>query len=373
MSISGNLNTMEVGEILQWLSHGNKTGALVINDGEVEKRIYFRNGRVFSSSSTDPREYLGHFLVSYGFISEMELVKAVEMQDSNKMLLGKILVTIGAISEPDLTRLLRLKAQESIYDLFSWNEAEFRFLDGDLPKSGLIPIDLDVAAVIMEGVRRADEWRRIREVIPDDRTIPVAVGDLTDPGIDPGALQILSKVNDDRTVEEICLETHSSDYRVCKMLFDQYQKGRVKFVKPRWDTAVALPANPGNSITAEALVSQAEKYLLAKDYRITVRYLRAARNLEPENRDVGKAVEKAESRIREALAAAGVRLEAVPKLNTSLEEMTASDLSPQEGFIITRIDGTYDLKSILKISPMQQLDGLLVFWRLMTEGHITLE
>ncbi len=382
MSIAGNLNTMQVAELLQWLSHSSKTGTLVMNNGEVEKKVYFRSGRIFSSSSTDPKEYLGHFLVSHGLITEIELAKAIEMQESNQMLLGKILVTIGAVSEPDLQRLLRVKAEESIYDIFSWAEAEFRFLDAQLPGSNLIPIDLDVAAIIMEGARRADEWRRIREIIPSFQAIPVLVDQLTDPGIDAGALSILQLVNDDRTIEEICLQTHSSEYRVCKVLFEQVRRGRIKIVKPRWAVppvvtpeAAAPEAEGGGApaVSVTALVKAAEKHLGKQDYQATLRHLRAAKSLEPDNREVQRAIERAEQRIREAVEAAGVRLDAVPKLNVDLNEITALDLTPQEGFILTRINGQYDLKSILKISPMQQLDGLLVFWRLAGAGHIRLE
>lgn len=380
MSIAGNLNTMQVAELLQWLSHSSKTGTLVMNNGEFEKKVYFRSGRIFSSSSTDPKEYLGHFLVSHGLITEIELAKAIEMQESNQMLLGKILVTIGAVSEPDLQRLLRVKAEESIYDIFSWTEAEFRFLDGQIPVSNLIPIDLDVAAIILEGARRADEWRRIREVIPSFQAIPVLVDQLTDPGIDAGAMQILQLINDDRTVEEICLQTHSSEYRVCRVIFEQVRRGRIKIIRPRWTVAPQGAAAPKEAeasadagVSAAALVKAAEKHLAQQDYHAALRHLRAAKSLEPDNREVQRAVERAEVRIREAVEAAGVRLESVPKLNVDLEHITALDITPQEGFILTRINGQYDLKSILKISPMQQLDGLLVFWRLAGAGHIRLE
>ncbi len=379
MSIAGNLNTMQVAELLQWLSHSSKTGTLVMDNGEIQKRIYFRSGRIFSSSSTDPKEYLGHFLVSHGLITEVELAKAIEMQESNQMLLGKILVTIGAVSEPDLQRLLRVKAEESIYNVFSWAEAEFRFHDGELPVSNLIPIDLDVAALILEGARRADEWRRIREMIPSMQAIPVLVDQLTDPGIDAGALSILQLVNDDRTLEEICLHTHSSEYRVCKVIFEQVRRGRIKMIKPRWSAPPQVPAQEAevatqdSSVSAAALVKAAEQHLARQDYQAVLRHLRAAKSLEPDNRDVQRAVEKSEQRIREAVEAAGVRLDSVPKLNVDLNEITALDLTPQEGFVLTRINGQYDLKSLLKISPMQQLDGLLVIWRLAVAGHIRLE
>ncbi|HEY0593052.1 MAG TPA: DUF4388 domain-containing protein, partial [Thermoanaerobaculia bacterium] len=116
MSLSGHLHTMAAGHLLQWLSFGQKTGKLVIRNSAVEKTIYVQKGKIASSASTDPREYLGQFLMSYGYIDEEELRKAMEVQEQSKILLGKILVIIEAITENDLRRLMKIKAEEEIYD-----------------------------------------------------------------------------------------------------------------------------------------------------------------------------------------------------------------------------------------------------------------
>src|SRR6187549_1685949 len=128
MGVSGNLKTMLPGDLLQWLSLGQKTGTLVVSREAVEKKVFFRNGRIISSASNDPREYLGQFLMSHGFLNEEELKKAMEVQLQSGILLGKILVTIGLIEEPDLMRLMRLKAEEEIYDIFLWRDGEFVFI-----------------------------------------------------------------------------------------------------------------------------------------------------------------------------------------------------------------------------------------------------
>ena len=166
MGITGNLNTMQLSELLQWLSLGQKTGTLLIEGHGVEKRIYFQNGRINSSSSSDQREYLGHFLVSHGYITEEELKMAMEVQEESNILLGKILVMINAIAETDLLRLMRKKAEESIYDVFLWEEGNFEFVDGELPELKMVPLSLDVTGIIMEGLRRYDEWKRIRAPVP---------------------------------------------------------------------------------------------------------------------------------------------------------------------------------------------------------------
>jgi len=151
------------GDLLQWLSLGQKTGTLVVTSKSVEKKVFFKQGRVISSASNDPRDYLGQFLISHGFISEAELMKAMEVQHQSGILLGKILVMIDVIPEGELVRLMRLKAEEEIYDIFLWREGEFRFLDDELPTMEMIPLQVDVTGIIMEGTRRVDEWSRIRE------------------------------------------------------------------------------------------------------------------------------------------------------------------------------------------------------------------
>jgi len=82
MSIAGNLKTMDLAELLQWLSQSQKTGTLVINNGQVEKRLFLKEGRIVSSSSSDPREYLGRFLVSQSLIDEKQLTAAIKKQVS---------------------------------------------------------------------------------------------------------------------------------------------------------------------------------------------------------------------------------------------------------------------------------------------------
>src|SRR5689334_22855532 len=173
MALSGNLKTMLPGDLLQWLSLGQKTGTLVVSNSRVEKKIFFRNGRVISSASNDPREYLGQFLMSHGYLTEPELTKGMEVQRQSGILLGKILVMINVITEEDLQRLMRRKAEEEIYDVFLWNEGQFEFREDEVPQNEMIPLQIDVTGIIMEGTRRIDEWSRIRQVIPDDKAVPV--------------------------------------------------------------------------------------------------------------------------------------------------------------------------------------------------------
>jgi Domain of unknown function (DUF4388) len=392
MGIVGNLKTMQLEELLQWLSLSKKTGTLEINHDTLSKKIYFRDGLIVSSSSNRPEEYLGHFLVSHGLITDEALAEAVELQKQTHILLGKILVTKGALSESALHQMLRLKTEESIYDVFYWEEGDFRFHDDELPESAMVPMALDVTGILMEGVQRVDEFRRIRKLIPNEQAIPVVIAELNYEDLDAGEQQILGLVDDERTIEEIRLITHASDFHVCRVLYRQWQEGRLKVIKARTRNATgALPvgsnrlgatgaiamtqafAIPSGPPTATSLVEAARGYLSQQSFEAALRHLRAARSLEPENHEIGEMLSQTEKSIRDAVESSGVSLSSIPQLAVSFEQLTSSKLSPQEGFMLTRINGSYDIQSILKITPMPQLDALLVFWKLSKEGFVKLK
>jgi hypothetical protein len=376
MGIVGNLRTMQLEELLQWLSQSKKTGTLEFRGDKVEKKIFFKDGLILASASNRPEEYLGHFLVSHGLISEQALSKAIELQEMTGMLLGKILVQKEAIGEKDLHRMLRLKTEESIYDIFSWTEGEFHFVDDVIPESAMVPMALDVTGIVMEGVQRVDEWRRIRAAVPNGDCIPVAVAQFDTRKLDAGEKQILELVDDSRTVEDIRLETHSSEFHVCRVLFRQHQEGTLKIIKPRRGHNTgshAVAAAVAGPASGQALLEAGQRYMEQGDWDLGLRHLRAARSLEPDNPDMQDALVLGEKRIREEIERAGVSLASIPKMMATMEQLTSSKLSPQEGFMLTRINGSYDIQSILKITPMAQLDALMVFWKLASQGFIKLE
>lgn len=382
MGIAGNLKTMELAELLQWLSQGTKTGTLVVDNGQVEKKVFFSKGKIVSSASSEPREHLGHFLVSHGFITEEQLAEAVARQEAQQAMLGKVLVDMGLLGEEDLDVMLRLKAQEGVYSLFDWPEGEFRFYDDDLPAYPMLPIALDVTGLVLEAMRRQDEWSRFRDLMPSVHAIPVrVVDDLVADGddLDDGQKHILLAVDDRRTIEEISLETHASEYYVCEALYPQVKARKVKIVQPRGHAAApaAPPLAPvtsaGAAATGKSLLERGQKHLAAREYEQALRNLRAARSLDPDDQTIARAAEQGEATIRTILQGEGVVLDAVPKLAVRPDDVSRLKVSPKAGFLLSRVDGYYDIASILKISPLTQLEALLTFRELVQAGLLKLE
>ncbi len=375
MGVSGNLKTMLPGDLLQWLSLGQKTGTLVLSKPPVEKKVFFRNGRVISSASNDPREYLGQFLMSHGYITEPELKKAMEVQLQSGILLGKILVMIEVIAENDLVRLMRLKAEEEIYDIFLWQEGEFIFLDEELPKMDMIPLQVDVTGIIMEGTRRVDEWRRIRELIPNDSFIPEIDKRMDIRSLDAARRIVVAAVDGKRSIAEIVLESRSSAFLVSETLHLLARDGACKLtdpsLRPGEEQLVAAPFETDEEDDEIiSMLARAQSALRKKEFEKALRLLKAAQNLDPNHEKVRAALRGAETVILSELHNGGITEAAIPKVSKPIEEITKMNFTPNEGFILSRVNGTWDIGSLIKISPIREADAMLIFYKLHRDGVI---
>ena len=370
MGISGNLNTMQLSELLQWLSLGQKTGTLLIEGRGIEKRIYFQGGRINSSSSSDQREYLGHFLVSHGYITEEELKMAMEVQEESNILLGKILVMINAIAETDLLRLMRKKAEESIYDVFLWSEGNFEFVDGELPELKMVPLSLDVTGIIMEGLRRYDEWKRIRAQIPDNQIVPRIVKPLNLDHLTEQEKLIVPYIDGQRTIEEIALQTHNAEFNVSRLVFEGLKSETMALVESgaRRQRAVA----GGAAIAADEVEHFLQRGMasLKQDPQAAYRLFKVASDLNPSDGRAAEGIRDAERVIKQSLEKDGIKGEKVPELAISFSEVTDRQFSPHEGFVLSRINGQWDVKSIMKISPIRELEVLMIFQKFLKDGVI---
>ena len=358
---------MQLGELLQWLSLGSKTGTLLVDGRGVEKRLYFQEGRIASTSSSDQREYLGHFLVSHGFITEEELKMAMEVQEESQILLGKILVMINAIAESDLLRLMKKKAEESIYNIFLWPEGEFEFVEGQLPDQKMVPLSIDVTGIIMEGTRRYDEWQVIRQRVPDSSVVPEILRPLDMEVLADREKLIVPYVDGQRTIEEIALQTHNAEFTVSKLISEGLRSGTMRLVEGR-----QRPAGPvlGPGVSEVDHFLQRGRAQIKDDPQAAYRMFKVAHDLDPSDGRAAEALREAERLIKGALERDGIAGDRVPELAVALQNLTERPFSPHEGFVLSRINGQWDVKSIMKISPMKELEVLMIFHRFFKDGVI---
>jgi hypothetical protein len=366
MSLTGNLRTMSLPDILQWIATGKKAGTLHLERRSVQKRIVFRDGNIATSWSNDPRESLGQFLIREGRITEEQLFKALSRQEEEGKLLGLILIDDGILEADVLRKVLRLKAEETIYDIFVWPEGQFEFKENELPRDALVNIDIGVTEVVLEGIRRVDEWARIRKVFPSSATSFKLVASV-DKAENAAERQILALICTEKTLGEISLELRRSEFDASALLFDLFVRDIIAVDKVQEETSATDTVG-----AIRELLALAYQRLQERRYESALKAYEKVLALDRLNQHAKKGLlTVSEARERDR-ARRSVPLDKIPVLKAELATLTREKFDPQEGFVLSRINGDWDIQSILKICPMAEDDAILIFARLLDREVITL-
>jgi hypothetical protein len=371
MAIHGTLKTMSLTDLLQFLAAGRKTGTLKFDLGKITKQVYFQNGLIVGSKSNDPREYLGQILLHYGKLNESQLQAAREAQRTSGAKLGEVLVQQGFLTEKDVLDILKTRTLDAIYDLFVWTEGQFEFYDDDALPEELTLIEVEPTTVIMEGIYRIDELARYRTLIPSDRSILELVpGWTTSLKNGKEFRQVLYFVEKKMSVAEICYHMHASAFHVYGQLYDLISKGIAR-VTGELSEATSLVPNDLEELPEglTELIWSAERKLDTDPEAALVMIQRVLEE-DPKNAEAQKLLPQAEEKLIKHIYNTGIAPTAVPVLLVSPSTLTDQKISPQEGFILSRINGDWDIQSILSICPFRDADCLRMIKHLIERGVI---
>ena len=387
MGISGNISTMSLAEVFQWLQSGRKTGTLHVDGADrVWKDVYFQEGSIVAATSSNPQEMIGQFLVSTRRINEKELVEALNLQASYRkkvdekqngpeydFLLGNILVKKSLITREDLDASLRLTSEEIIYDLFLWKEGQFEFLDDVLPRREMPSLQLDITHIVLEGAQREDEWELIREAFPNEAAV-------VRPNVDRIVKQLpleveqartLAFVNGQRTLSDIVKLMKAAKFKVFKSLLTLLRAGLVEtgdfqhqLLQPTAQQQVRLDP-------VRELVFSVQSKLEDERLQEAGEDLDRLARLAPTHPELARFRQRIGDLKMTSSAKAEICPDSVPSLVLSVSDLTKKNLSSEEGFVASRINGVWDVKSIVKVSPCGEAMCLKILKKFLDDGVIT--
>jgi hypothetical protein len=483
MPLFGTLRTMALPDLLQWLAASRMSGTLQLEHEKVRKWISVENGLLVGCSSEHPAEKLGQFMLARGKLSEEQLRVALTAHERENKYLGLVLVEMGIISEEELVRHLEAQAEEIIYSMFDHQDAVFRFNQGESDPDVVFPICLQVEDVLLRGLKRVDEMRQIREVFNSPGIILRYTSKAPPQEVfeNEMARKLYSAIDGERTIEEILLHVHGSEYIVTKFLFGLHSRGFIEIggirkhvpepvpepapeaapdvapdtspehvpeealeaapetvlepapetapppdVAPTLDDgeAVALPASqepttidapaaeqPGRqreaavatlepqepepqspaAEEAEAVPGGLElledsdahnlerRLELASQLMSQAEYERALEMLDeiyqeyPGDESLRRLTSEAEAAFIEKAYRHYLPPAKIVHLRRSMEELEAERLSPTEFFLLSRVDGSWDLKSIVQVAPLREADALRTLKKMREKGMIELK
>jgi hypothetical protein len=145
---------------------------------------------------------------------------------------GAIFFENGAVIHAELGAR---EGEEAFFELMRNKEGSFEFLHGtESPKKS---VRQHSAILLMEGARRSDEWGVLEEQIPDTNLVPEFV--LPAEGqtgkqitLNTSEWMVLAKVDGERSLKEIALDSGLSEYHTCRLLYPLIANRLIRLREP---------------------------------------------------------------------------------------------------------------------------------------------
>jgi hypothetical protein len=226
--LSGTLREFILADVFQLLTQQKITGKLLLNNNADEGAIIFKDGAIVCAyKDTEKFENkLENYLLDLKKIRIADCKTLFSSYKDDIAGLTREVISLSFLSESEMSTLAEVTVEDITCSLFLWNKGSYRFssirsVDRFIPVNISIPIE----NIVMEAMRRVDEWNRMQENINDDlifvnieKSPHISNHDLKiDPIADPVGY-ISLKINGTSPVKELILSTPLTHYKIYESL-----------------------------------------------------------------------------------------------------------------------------------------------------------
>jgi hypothetical protein len=187
-------------------------------------------------SATDPEVELQGSIRQFSLADIVQFLTAASKTGKLALALeadrGAIFFENGAVIHAELGAR---EGEEAFFDLVRRKEGSFEFLPGVAsPKKS---VRQHSAILLMEGVRRSDEWGILEEQIPDTNLVPEFVlPEESQTGkqitLNTSEWMVLAKVDGKRSLKEIARDSGLSEYHTCRLLYPLVANRLIRLREP---------------------------------------------------------------------------------------------------------------------------------------------
>ena len=364
MSLRGSLGTMSAEDVLEWAGKRKLSAPVTFERRGLTRSLVLEDGVIVWASSNRREEQLGVLLVRSGLVVERALADALEARAETGVPLGKVLLMSGLITEADLVEILATKIRETVTDVITWMDGQFDVVPRAQQQGTGVNAQLQIDVCLTVARRRAERMAEIMSILGADDVTFYVPPNAKPPSSAEGDMVDRSKVwalaGDRHTAADIAASFSGERFACYDMLADMVQAGRLvidRRHRERTNSAIELAAGArgrlrqGDRAGALAMATQA----LHQDPS------------DPEVRKTFGQIERA--RVAEIAKQLLSRHRVPKRLKDPTPEL---GLSGTEIELASRVDGCWDLLSLVKSSGTREAEALLAFSHLAEAGVVEL-
>lgn len=230
-SLYGDLAAVPLPEVLQLLKFQGQTGILEVSLGDARFEAAFRDGRIVAIRSRNARAELrlGQYFLSRGSLTKEQLEEALKEPAQGKAI-GQRLLERGLIDHDALTSALGAQAEDLMYEMLRARRGIFGLRRGTAALEGLPTTGpgFSVDALLLEGLRRIDEWAVIEKEVPSFDARYRRARSASAEGLEGDEARVFEVLpaEGSRAVRELFPDVPLRPYDVCRVLYRLLMLGR---------------------------------------------------------------------------------------------------------------------------------------------------
>ncbi len=371
-SLAGELTTMELGEVLSLVGNKRLTGRLTLEQGCVAKVFFIQDGQITLCDSTLSRESFALMLRQFERISEQDLACAAEAKNREGTLLGVQLVRLGLMTQDDVRQHLVAQTREMMLDAVQWLSGTFRFERGVLPEDRpAIDAAVDVGALLQEVEFRKTVWDTMRQVFPSEHVTLVPHEEKLPRGLQPGSLdsRIFTLIREGETLSGIGEKLFRAPFFLYQKMYALYRQGAIGVGPEKHPNEPMLVGEPVDDVAQ--MMRMARSFM--KSGHFSQAEMMASQIVEmSQTSETQQLLSEIESAHLKALQESILHPNPAPRMTCDIRTLKSLSLSPQEKYLLSRIDGTRTVRMLLRVTPMREFDALKCLEHFVEAGYIEL-
>lgn len=257
--LKGSLRDFRVPDILQLIASQQKAGVLTIEHFNDRISIGFRNGFISAAIKNKNHEFekIDTYLIASGKLSQEQYQNILDEHKTTGIDLNDLLIKENILTENDIKEVIRFKIQEIIDETMQWEEGIYNFQPNiAIYTNSKIKISMNTQGIILESLRRIDEWPKISAEFPDSRIVVKKIkGDVNEDEIGPEELIVYKLIDNNKSIFDLMQSSGLGKFRTYSALYNLYHMELIEKLRRIKREKRSMPININTSAIRNVAVA----------------------------------------------------------------------------------------------------------------------
>lgn len=171
MPLEGNIREFGLADVIQFICNNQKDGVLLLESRGDTASVSFEQGKITGAlyGRKGRNDQLGAYLHRSRRLDGDALKRLQGLAADAGLTMDEVMVKEGVMSGEEIQAVIAFKIQEVFDDIFTLTDANYRFdPEAKLYKKSKYQVALGPDMLLLEAMRRKDEWPAIAKALPKD-------------------------------------------------------------------------------------------------------------------------------------------------------------------------------------------------------------